>query len=372
MIGTLSTLATRVYGSTITASIRYGAVLARAGGRKSHSSSSSSSSYGSRGGGSIGGVVGGLVFLVLVAGVGYFVFQRMKSKDPAKAAAMAAGAAGFMAAGVALAKKVQEEAGKASSSGGGAGVAAIKAHDPAFDETAFLAGTEKQFFIIQKAWTDQDPDQSRQVMADGIWQTHRTQITDQQAKGVRSVMDDLAVNKASIVRADSSGGKDSVSVKFEARCRDYEVDAKTMKRKGGRQGHRSVDGDMDIPARRHRRDAGRCGHAVAEVPQLWGAAQSGLGRYMQILQGQRDGWRSGLGAGSDRRGVIAGRHSEAMASATAMVRWALATCRFSIMRPSTVTTPRPAASPSSNAAITLRAYSTSSGVGAQTSLAMST
>ena len=233
MIGTLSTLATRVYGSTITASIRYGAVLARAGGRKSHSSSSSSSSYGSRGGGSIGGVVGGLVFLVLVAGVGYFVFQRMKSKDPAKAAAMAAGAAGFMAAGVALAKKVQEEAGKASSSGGGAGVAAIKAHDPAFDETAFLAGTEKQFFIIQKAWTDQDPDQSRQVMADGIWQTHRTQITDQQAKGVRSVMDDLAVNKASIVRADSSGGKDSVSVKFEARCRDYEVDAKTMKRKGG-------------------------------------------------------------------------------------------------------------------------------------------
>ncbi len=233
MIGTLSNTATRVYSASIHSSVRYGAVLARAGGRKSHSSSSSSSSYGSRGGGGIGGIIGGLVFLVLVAGVGYFVFQRMKSKDPAKAAAMAAGAAGLMAAGLALAKKVQDEAGKASSSGGGAGVAAIKAHDPAFDETAFLAGTEKQFFIIQKAWTDQDPDQSRQVMADGIWQTHRTQITDQQAKGVRSVMDDLAVNKASIVRADSSAGKDSVSVKFEARCRDYEVDAKTMKRKGG-------------------------------------------------------------------------------------------------------------------------------------------
>ena len=231
MIGTLSNIGTRVYSASIHFSIRYGAVLTRAGGRKSHSSSSSS--YGSRGGGGIGGIIGGLVFLVLVAGVGYFVFQRMKSKDPAKAAAMAAGAAGLMAAGLALAKKVQDEAGKASSSGGGAGVAAIKAHDPAFDETAFLAGTEKQFFIIQKAWTDQDPDQSRQVMADGIWQTHRTQITDQQAKGVRSVMDDLAVNKASIVRADSSAGKDSVSVKFEARCRDYEVDAKTMKRKGG-------------------------------------------------------------------------------------------------------------------------------------------
>ena len=231
MIGTLSNITARVYSVSIHASLRYGAVLARAGGRKSHSTSSSSS--GSRGGGGIGGIVGGLVFLVLVASVGYFVFQRMKSKDPAKAAAMASGAAGLMAAGLALAKKVQDEAGKASSAGGGAGVAAIKAHDPAFDETAFLAGTEKQFFIIQKAWTDQDPDQSRQVMADGIWQTHRTQITDQQAKGVRNVMDDLAINRASIVRADSSAGKDSVSVKFEARCRDYEVDAKTMKRTGG-------------------------------------------------------------------------------------------------------------------------------------------
>ena len=48
-----------------------------------------------------------------------------------------------------------------------------------------------------------------------------------------------------------------------------------------------------------------------------------------------------------------------MASATARTRRALSTCRFSIIRPSTVTTPRPSATASSNAAITRSAYSTS-------------
>ena len=33
-------------------------------------------------------------------------------------------------------------------------------------------------------------------MADGVWQTHRTQISDQETKGVRSVMEDLAIEKA--------------------------------------------------------------------------------------------------------------------------------------------------------------------------------
>ena len=78
---------------------------------------------------------------------------------------MAAGAAGLMAAGIVMAKKMSDEAAKHGDADGGSGesgLTAIQAHDPGFEKTAFIADAEKSFFLIQKAWCDQDPDQFRQ------------------------------------------------------------------------------------------------------------------------------------------------------------------------------------------------------------------
>lgn len=219
-------------------------ILDRAGGRNGKKSSSSGSSSSStsfrsvrssgRGGSSIGGLFGLVLFLAVVGGIGFYGWKRMKAKNPAGAAAMAAGAAGLMAAGIAMAKKMSDEGSKqGDTSTDESGLGAIQAHDPGFEKTAFLASVEKSFFLIQKAWTDQDPDQSRQVMADGVWQTHRTQISDQKAKGVRSVMEDLAIEKASIAEASSAGGKDTIGVRIDAHCKDYEVDLVSGKRSGG-------------------------------------------------------------------------------------------------------------------------------------------
>lgn len=223
-------------------------ILDRAGGRTGRKSSSggSSSRSGSTSAGfhssgrssSAGGLIGLVLFVAVVGGFGYFGWRKLKAKNPAGAAAMAAGAAGLMAAGIAMAKKMSDEAAKHGDTGGGSGsgesgLAAIQAHDPGFEKTAFIASAEKSFFLIQKAWTEQDPDQSRQVMADGVWQTHRTQIEDQKAKGVRSVMEDLAIEKATIAEASSAGGKDTIALRFEAHCKDYEVDLVSGKRKGG-------------------------------------------------------------------------------------------------------------------------------------------
>ena len=222
-------------------------VLDRAGGRTGHKSSgggSSSSNSGSSSAGfhttgrssSAGGLIGLVVFVAIVGGLGYFGWRRLKAKNPAGAAGLAAGAAGLMAAGIAMAKKMSDEAAKHGGAGGGSGesgLAAIQAHDPGFEKTAFIASAEKSFFLIQKAWTEQDPDQSRQVMADGVWQTHRTQISDQKTKGVRSVMEDLAIEKATIAEASSAGGKDTIALRFDAHCKDYEVDIVSGKRKGG-------------------------------------------------------------------------------------------------------------------------------------------
>lgn len=227
--------------AVIATAIRAVEIIDRAGGSSRTRSSSRSSS--SRGSGSIGAIFGGLVFLAFVGVIGYFAYRRFKAKSPAQAAALAGGAAALLAAGTALAKKAKDEMDKGnnpfqglaskipglSGVGGAGGIDAIKAHDPNFDQVAFLASTEKAFFIVQQAWTEQKPELSRQVMADGMWQQHKTQIDDMKAKGKRDQMDDLAITSARVASAGTSESKHTITVRFDAHCRDYEVDLKTGK-----------------------------------------------------------------------------------------------------------------------------------------------
>jgi len=107
------------------------------------------------------------------------------------------------------------------------GLAAIAAHDPAFDESAFIGDAERAFFIVQQAWTEQKPELSRQVMADGIWQQHRTQIEQYVAQGRRNVLEQLAVGSARIVGAHSDQTYDTITLRFLAACADYDVDVKS-------------------------------------------------------------------------------------------------------------------------------------------------
>ena len=109
------------------------------------------------------------------------------------------------------------------------GVAAITAHDPAFDESAFIGEAERAFFVVQQAWTELKPDLSRRVMADGIWQQHRTQIEQYVAQGRRNVLEQLAVGSARIVGAHSDQSYDTLTLRFLAACADYDVDVKSGK-----------------------------------------------------------------------------------------------------------------------------------------------
>ncbi|HEX9530679.1 MAG TPA: TIM44-like domain-containing protein, partial [Acidimicrobiales bacterium] len=122
--------------------------------------------------------------------------------------------------------------------GGGGGLAAIQAHDPAFDVAAFTASVERAFFTVQEAWTEQKPDMSRQVMADGVWQQHRAQIEGYQRSGRRNVLEGLTVGRADIIRAASDATYDTITVRFLAACADYDIDTASNKVV---RGNKSVD-----------------------------------------------------------------------------------------------------------------------------------
>ena len=107
---------------------------------------------------------------------------------------------------------------------GPAGLAAIEAHDPAFNEANFLADVERAFFTVEEAWTELKPDMSRQVMADGVWQQHKAQIEGYQHNGTRNVLDGLALGKATVINATSDQSYDTITVRLLAACADYDVE----------------------------------------------------------------------------------------------------------------------------------------------------
>ncbi|HZQ56644.1 MAG TPA: TIM44-like domain-containing protein [Acidimicrobiales bacterium] len=103
------------------------------------------------------------------------------------------------------------------------GLAAITAHDPAFDVEAFKASVERCFFIVQQAWSEQKPEMSRRVMADGVWQQHRAQIEQYQHNGTRNMLDGLAVGKVTLIGASSDAQHDTITARILATCADYDV-----------------------------------------------------------------------------------------------------------------------------------------------------
>jgi predicted lipid-binding transport protein (Tim44 family) len=105
-----------------------------------------------------------------------------------------------------------------------AGLDAITAHDPAFNREEFVDHVQQTFFLVQQAWTERKPELSRRVMADGLWQQHRTQIQGYLDNHTHDVLDGLAVGSVTIVGAHSDQRYDTVTCRIIATSADYVVD----------------------------------------------------------------------------------------------------------------------------------------------------
>ena len=110
-----------------------------------------------------------------------------------------------------------------------AGLSAITAHDPDFNVETFKSAVERSFFVVEEAWTELKPDMSRRVMADGLWQQHRSQIEGYQHNGTRNVLDGLAVGRVDVIDASSDDQFDTITTRILAACADYDVEVASGK-----------------------------------------------------------------------------------------------------------------------------------------------
>jgi predicted lipid-binding transport protein (Tim44 family) len=132
---------------------------------------------------------------------------------------------------IAVAPRVQG----ASPEGIASGIAAIKAHDPNFDETAFLGRAQTCFFKLQQAWQARNQDIARDCMSDALYERHKIQTDQLIANHQINMLDNIVIGHANIVGVNAGRPYDSIVVAISASMSDYTIDENTKRVVSGNQ-----------------------------------------------------------------------------------------------------------------------------------------
>jgi predicted lipid-binding transport protein (Tim44 family) len=201
-------------------------------------------------GGLLGGALGGMLFgsmfggegmgilpLLLLGGVGYFLFRKFKQTQtqgyqqhggsgfpgqqgsgPGQFGQSTPGAgAGFDAPPPAPGSPMAVES----------GLAEIRRNDPGFDPDYFLEVASDVFFQVQAGWMRREIDSFKHLLGDQLAQEYAGHFADMKARGVINKLESIAVRKVAIDAAGNTGTEDFVTVLFTANLLDYTVDDKT-------------------------------------------------------------------------------------------------------------------------------------------------
>ena len=166
---------------------------------------------------------------------------------------------------------------------------------------------------------ERQPGMSRQVMADGLWQQHRTQIQGYIDAHKRNVLEDLAVADLTIIGAHHDQSYDTITVRVVAACADYDVDDGNGRVVRGNKQVSQWAEDWTFQRSGVGDHPGRGRHPHGQMPQLRRPARPRPGRNLQVLQGAGELRRLRLGAGPDR--PAARVLSRPLPSARSRERW---------------------------------------------------
>ena len=202
-------------------------------------------------GGLLGGALGGLLLgsmfgmsgsgmgilpLLLLAGVGYFLYKRFVNRP---AAPLGPGYQPPPQANTFQGDTYSSENGSAAippvppippireTDGSESGLAAIRLTDPGFDDKHFLEVASDVFFKIQAGWMRRDLASYQHLLGAQLAKEYQQHFAEMIAKGQTNKLESIAVRRVEIVAAGSENGEDFVTVLFTANLLDYTVDDKT-------------------------------------------------------------------------------------------------------------------------------------------------
>lgn len=228
--------------------------------------SSSRQSTGSFGkglaGGLIGGALGGMLFgsmfgaggsgmgllpILLLGGVGYYLYRRFTAGNRKPGYSQQGGFQGFPGqtggAGPRLNTDVMRDAPPpppGSAMTVEAGLAEIRRTDRNFDGGHFKEVASDVFFQVQAGWMRRDLDSYRHLLGDQLAGEYASHFAEMRARGVINKLESIAIRGVEICEAGSAGGEDFVTVLFTANLLDYTVSDTTGE---------LVEGSMTAPVK---------------------------------------------------------------------------------------------------------------------------
>ncbi len=205
-------------------------------------------------GGLLGGALGAMLFgslfgasgqgmgilpILLLAGVGYFLFRRITAR-PGAGHHSAGGASPGM-----FSMPGQQNQGVAQETSHNLtpveqGIEEIQQSDPHFDSAHFVEVASDVFFQVQAGWMRRDLDSYKHLLGEQLANEYSNHFREMRENGHVNKLESIAIRKIEIVNAGSDGSEDFVTVLFTANLLDYTIDEKSGE---------LVDGSMTTPVK---------------------------------------------------------------------------------------------------------------------------
>jgi predicted lipid-binding transport protein (Tim44 family) len=178
------------------------------------------SSLAHAGWGGFGGSGFGLVEILLIAGVGYFIYRKFRSP----ALATGYGTMQYQNTGYEIPHSMPS---REDSTFNEPDFRSIQMMDRSFDPSRFLKSAQDLFFKIQGAWNRQDAAALGSLCGSELMRTWEQELADLRARGRKNRMENIALSSSEITEAWTEMGQDYVTVRLQANLLDYTVDERS-------------------------------------------------------------------------------------------------------------------------------------------------
>lgn len=178
------------------------------------------SSIAQAGWGGFGGSGIGFFEILLIAGLGYFIYRKFRSP----ALATGYGTMQYQNTGDHIPNSAPLREDLASNE---PDFRTILVMDRSFDPDRFLKTAQDLFFKVQGAWNRQDAAALRSLCGSELMRVWEQELADLRARGRKNRMDNIALRSSEITEAWTETGQDYITVRLQANLLDYTVDEKS-------------------------------------------------------------------------------------------------------------------------------------------------
>jgi predicted lipid-binding transport protein (Tim44 family) len=169
-----------------------------------------------------------LIDLILLGGIGYFIYWLITKRRREQTDAMQQAHQSSMAAGTLQPPYYEEQPPPPEPEWDlEKGLYHIQQLDPLFTEDKFRDQAMDYFFKIQGAWVDRDMSSVKHLLTAEMFGLLQDDAKKMRREGIIDRMENMAVREVNLTEAWQESGQDYVTLRFYATLLDYAVDEKT-------------------------------------------------------------------------------------------------------------------------------------------------